>query len=137
MMVFYFLAGLAASALLVLALLTLLAAALRNNWNHANRLRLSYLMPVLLAVAIVYFSVSQLIPRAFDLIHVAAGHYEYAELDLQAISMGRSSLISQGVTYYFKPGTFGQDARGRFQVMYTPGTRFIIQVTYLEDSGGS
>ncbi len=135
MMHLYFLAGLLASAALVLALLTLLVIALRNNWNHANRLRLSYLAPVLLAAAIVYFCVSQLVPRAFDLVHIASRHYDLADIDLQKSALGRSSLIVDGLPYYFMPGTFDRNVRGRFQVMYTPGTRFIVHVTYLEDSG--
>lgn len=136
MMYVYFVAGLLASAALVLALLTILVISLRNNWNHANRFRISYLAPVLLAATIVYFCVTQLVPRAFDLVHMAGGHYDLADIDLQESALGRSSLIVDGLSYYFLPGTFDQNSSGRFQVMYTPGTRFIVHVTYLEDSAG-
>ncbi len=134
MMHLYFLAGLFASAAMVLALLTLLVISLRSNWNHANRFRLSYLAPVVLAAAIVYFCVTEFVPRAFDLVHMAGRHYDVADIDLQKSSLGRSSLIADGLSYYFMPGTFDKNSRGRFQVMFTPGTRFIVHATYLEDS---
>ena len=102
----YFLSGLLASAALVFALLVLLVLALRNNWNHANRMRLSFIAPILLAVAIVYFCVTEFVPRAFDLVALAGKHYDVADLDLKEPQRGRSSLISEGQFYYFMPGTF-------------------------------
>ncbi|HPX92990.1 MAG TPA: hypothetical protein PK646_01765 [Bacillota bacterium] len=134
MMILYFLAGLLASAAMILALLIILVVSLRTNWNHANRFRISFMVPVLLAAAIAYFCVTEFVPRVFDLVHLAGRHYDLADIDLQHSALGRSSLISDGVSYYFLPGTFDKNARGRFQVMFTPGTRFIIHVTYLEDS---
>ena len=134
MMYVYFLAGLFVSAAMVFALLTLLAISLRNNWNHANRFRVSFLAPVLLAAAIVYFCVTEFVPRVFDLVHMAGHHYDVADIDLQKSSPGRSFLIADGLPYYFMPGTFDKNSRGRFQVMFTPGTRFIVHATYLEDS---
>lgn len=130
----YFLTGLLASAALVFALLVLLVLALRNNWNHANRMRLSFIAPILLAVAIVYFCVTEFVPRAFDLVALAGKHYDVADLDLKETQLGRSSLISEGQSYYFMPGTFEKNSRGRFQIIFTPGTRFVIRATYLEDS---
>ena len=130
----YFLAGLVASAAMILALLALLVMALRSNWNHANKLRISYIAPIFLAVAIVYFSATQLIPRSFDLLQLLSRQYGVAEIDMEAVQLGRSSLILEGDSYYFLPGTFEAASQGRYQIMYTPGTHFVIHVTTLGDT---
>lgn len=130
----YFLAGLFASASMVLALLAILVIQLRANWNHANRLRVSYLAPILLVAAIIYFSMTQLIPRSFDFLQLVGRRYGVAEMDMQKVKLGRSSLIMDGKTYYFVPGSFEKDSRGRYQIMFTPGTRFVIHVTNLGET---
>lgn len=132
----YFIAGLIASAAMVLALLTVLVISLRINWNHANRQRLSYLAPILLTLAIVYICVTELVPRAFDLVHLAGRRYDVIAIDLKDVSLGRGSLKIDGQSYYFMPGTFDKQSRGRFQIMFTPGTHFIVHATYLEESPG-
>lgn len=130
----YFLLGLVASGAIVLALLVILVKMLRNNWNHANRLRVSYVAPLLLILAILYFSFTQLVPRSFDLLQLAARQYGVIEIDMDSVQLGRSSLIADDRSYYFLPGTFQDQDQGRFQIMFTPGTRFVIHVTYLGDS---
>ena len=130
----YFMAGLAASLAMVLALLALLVIALRSNWNHANKLKISFIMPLFLVLAIIYFSATQLIPRSFDLLQLAGRQYGVAEIDMQAVHLGRSSLIADGRAYYFMPGTFEADSQGRYQILFTPGMRFVIHVTTLGDA---
>ncbi len=130
----YFLLGLAASGAMVLALLIILIKMLRNNWNHANKLRASYIAPLVLILAILYFSFTQLVPRSFDLLLMAARQYDVLEIDMQSVQLGRSSLIVDNKSYHFVPGSFDNQAQGRYQIMFTPGTRFVIHVTPLGDS---
>lgn len=130
----YFLAGLLASGALVLAFFFLLAVLLRNNWNHANKHPLSYLSPLLLVVGIVYFSVTQFVPRTLDLVSVVSRQYGVVEIDLEEVKKGRSSLIAEGTTYYFVPGSFKEEEAGRFQLLFTPGTRFVIHYYHLGDT---
>ena len=130
----YFLAGLLASGALVLALFIILVSLLRNNWNHANKHAISYLAPLVLVLGIVYFSLTEFIPRALDLVAVASRQYGVTEIDLEEVKRGRSSLIADGTSYYFVPGTFGKKEDGRYQLMYTPGTRFVIHISPLGDS---
>lgn len=132
----YFIAGLIASAALIFALFQLLLFLLRNNWNHANRSRISFLAPILIIIVITFLSITELVPRAFDLVHLIGQRYSVMEIDLRTAQKGRSSLIIEKKPYYFAPGTFETESEGRYQIMFTPQTRFIIQVTHLGESLG-
>ena len=130
----YFLSGLLASFLLVLSLFVILIMMLRKNWNHANRWRLSFLAPIIMVVLIVYFSMTELIPRTFDLLQVATRRYEVMEIDMRDVKLGRSSLIADERSYHFMPGSFHESAKGRYQISFTRHTRFVIHITSLGES---
>ncbi|NLA71479.1 MAG: hypothetical protein GX850_03485 [Clostridiaceae bacterium] len=136
MMAAYFIAGLIASAALIFALFKLLLYLLRNNWNHSNKSRLSYLAPVVIVIIITFLSLTEFVPRAFDLVRLVDQRYSVMEIDLQTLQKGRSSLIINDQSYFFAPGTFKPDSEGRYQIMFTPMTRFIIHVTNLGDTLG-
>ncbi len=130
----YFLLGLLASFALVIAFFAILIMLLRNNWNHANRWKLSYIAPTIMVVLIIYFSMTELIPRSFDLLQLVTRRYEVMEIDMRDVKLGRSSLIVGERSYYFVPGSFDGGAKGRYQISFTRHARFVIHMSSLGES---
>ncbi len=133
-MIIYFILGLLASFALVSALIALLIMFLRKNWNHANKTRLSYLVPLVLIAAITFISMSQFIPRLLDLVQLASRQYSVREVDIPGDAIpGNRTMTADGLTFYFPPGVFDAGEKGRYQITYTPRTFFIINVVRFGD----
>ncbi len=133
-MVIYFALGLLLSLALTGALVALLVMFLRKNWNHANKTRLSYLAPIVLIVAIVYLSMTQLVPRVFDLVQLVNRQYNVREIEIpDEVIPGTHTLKIDGQIFFFPPGTFESSDKGRYQITYTPRTLYIINVVRFGD----
>lgn len=135
MMLAYFILGCVAATVMVVAMAALLFMLLRSNWNHTNRSRVSFLAPVVLSIAIIWVALTQFVPRVFDIVHLVNRQYTVIEIDIPPESIGRRSIIIDDETYHYPPKAFGHDERGgRYQITYTPRTRFIVRMTRLGET---
>lgn len=133
-MVIYFILGLVACFGLVGALFVLLIAFLRKNWNHACGSRFSFIVPILLVVAISYLSFVLLVPMVFDFVQLVNRQYSVREIVIpDEANPHNHSLTLDGQRYYFPPGAFKSGERGRYQITYTPRTFYIINVVRFGD----
>ncbi len=124
-----FFMSLATSLVLTGAVLLLLTKCLTVNWERKNRHPVSYLMPVVLTVILLYLSLSMTVPRLLDAMSVAAQTFTIEEVDLTDEVIGRMTLQTSGRTLHYNPRQFSFESGQSIRLKYTPRSRFIFEVT--------
>ena len=130
-MLFFYL-GLAASLGLTLVMVVLLGRSLSVNWEMRNRKPAGFLMPVLLTFVLIVFCLTQSVPRMLDTVFLISKTCPTDEIIVDedtvrvALPSGQALRYS-GLQFSFAPGK-------SYQIMYTPYSYYIIEVTELGES---
>jgi predicted PurR-regulated permease PerM len=130
----YFFFILTVSLTLTGAVLALLIRRLVINWERKNSRPLSYLLPVLLTVVLLYLSLTIAVPRLLDTVDVLAGACPTEEMVITAEDVHFGSLQNSERVFFFYPWRSDQLAGTTCRVTYTPRSKFIIEVTQIDQT---
>lgn len=130
----YFLWGLIASLIMILVLFVLMITSLRRNWNHTNRSVVSYFLPSLLAILLVYLAASQLVPRVFDAVQIVYGQYDSTEVTLSEENFEYNRIIAEDQVFYYPPSHFKNMETGRYQIYFTERTNYVMNIIFIGET---
>ena len=136
----YFLFGLIASFIMVIVLFVLMMLALRRNWNHTNRSVISYFIPFMLVLLLVYLAASQFVPRVFDAVQIVFGQYDSTEVNLSEKNFEYNRIVTEEEVFFYPPSYFVNPEPGKYQIYFTERTNYVMKLIYVgeaEDLAGA
>lgn len=131
----FFMMSLVISVFLTAIILVILAKSLTVNWERKNRHQLSYLLPVVLTVVLLYVSLTMAVPRLLDSVAVLSKACPVEEIHAEAGTIGSMTIQAGERTLHYNPWQFKFTDGQSFRVMYTPRSRFILEVTEIGQNG--
>ena len=125
----FFILSLLISVLLTAVIVVILTKTLVVNWERKNRHPLSFLMPVVLTVILLYVSVTLTVPCLLDSVAVVAKTCTLEEITLEQGAVGQMTVQAGERSLHYNPWQFKFAAGKSFRVLYTPRSHFILEVT--------
>ncbi len=132
-MMYYFL-SLLLCAILSLCLFVMLLHRLKINREYKNRHALSYMLPAILMIAFIYFSVTLTVPRVLDLPAVITGRFQVEEAHVDFDDLSNGILLIDGSRYFYDFVNNHELETGNYKVSYTPRSRYIISMERIAES---
>lgn len=129
---FFYLLNLAVSLVLTVVVFLLLTRCLETNWAHKNRHPISYLLPALLTMILVYQCIELTIPMLLDGIDVLADSCPIEEIYLEEQAVGRLTISDGERTLHFNPCQYQLEPGQMVQIRYTKRSQFILEVIPIE-----
>lgn len=130
----FFMINLAVSIGLTLLILVFLSRSLSVNWDMRNRRPLGYLMPVFLTAVLIFFCLTQSVPRLLDTVAVISDICPTDEINLAQDKQDSRIALPDGQVLHYSRLQFTFAAGKTYQITYTPNSHFIIEVTEIVES---
>lgn len=130
----FFIINLAVSISLTLIILVFLGRSLSVNWDMRNRRPLSYLLPVFLTGVLIYFSLTQSVPRLLDTVAMISDTCPTDEISLAQDNHDSRIALPDGQVLHYSRLQFTFAAGKTYQITYTPNSHYIIEVTEIVES---
>lgn len=130
----FFILSLLISVILTTVIVTILTKTLTVNWERKNRHPLSFLMPVVLTVILLYLSVTLTVPCLLDSVAVVAKTCILEEITLEQGAVGQMTVQVGERLLHYNPRQFKFAAGRSFRVLYTPRSHFILEVTEIGEN---
>ena len=125
----FFILSLLISVILTIMIAVMLTKTLTVNWERKNRHPLSFLMPVVLTVILLYVSVTLTVPCLLDSVAVVAKTCTLEEITLEQGAVGQMTVQAGERILHYNPQQFKFTGGQSFRVLYTPRSHFILEVT--------
>lgn len=123
------------SLVLVSVIIMLLSRSIKVNWERKNKHPLSYILPVILTVVLLYCSLNLAVPQLLDGVNVLEKNCVMEEIQIDdTMTIGRSTVKTKERTLFYGPWQFDFQAGQKYRITYTPRSRMIIEVTEIGSS---
>lgn len=130
---FYFFSCLGLSLALSLFLFVALWRGIKVNRKRKNQRPISYLLPVLLTLGLVWVAATQALPRTLDSIVLFSGGLPSEEVSLSEEQIGSFRIEHQDQRYRYNRWQFEFSSGQAYRMTYTPYSRHVIDIEEISE----
>jgi hypothetical protein len=120
---------------LVSVIIMLLSRSIKVNWERKNKHPMSYVLPVILTVILLYCSLNLAVPQLLDGVDVIEKNCVMEEIQVDdSVNIGRSTIETKERILFYGPWQFDFQVGQGYRITYTPRSRMIIEVNEIGSS---
>ncbi|HHU53780.1 MAG TPA: hypothetical protein GXZ43_06895 [Clostridiaceae bacterium] len=129
-MLLYFIFSLGVSLTLAIALLVLLINRLQVNWTRQNKVGISFLLPVLITIILIFVIYLDTQPKVLDLINLFQGNTRTVEAKSEEIKVQGNNLIIDDQTLLISPLSEKISDQKIYRFSYLPNSKIVVYQEY-------
>ena len=125
----YFFINLILHAAISFGLLMLLLFLSEKNRKRSNKRGISFLLPVVVVMILLYQVITFSIPRILDSVTVIKNNYQTETGVVESIGFLNHSVTMDNKTYYYNPFMFEPQKGDTLVILYTPNAHYAYSLS--------